>query len=112
MKILKEEQNINGMTGFHILKMLRCTLRTGFLNKIIVRKQTDLSKRAQGNLHDSSKEKPRLWNTVFLSGLNFSVLNFAGCIFLSVALPITPSPISGSISKNSVHKRARVSFKV
>lgn len=41
MKILKEEQNINDMIGFYILKMLRCTLRTGFLNKIIVRKQTD-----------------------------------------------------------------------
>lgn len=31
-------------------------------------KETDLSKSAQGNLHDSSKEKTHLWNTVFLSG--------------------------------------------
>lgn len=56
--------------------MLRCTLRTEFLNKIIVKKQTHLSIRAQSNLHDSSKEKTHLWNTVFLSG-QLSVLNFA-----------------------------------
>lgn len=54
------------MIGFHILKMLRCTLRTGFLNSNS--KGTDLLKSTQGNLHDSSKEKTHLWNTVFLSG--------------------------------------------
>lgn len=97
------------MIGFHILKMLRCTLRTGFLNKIIVRKL--IYRKAHKVICMTHLKKKLIYGIQYFSVAKW-LLNFADCIFLSIALPIAPSPTSTSISKNSVQKRTRVSFKV